>query len=135
MLGLFNLPGAAGNWQEIMTRWWSPSISVNFAGNPDVERAVNEDVASYGTQIGWLNDVVLALAAGLPPDANENVKAALANMKEADEKISDIIRWRKGNAMTKAREALKELQKSDADGYHRLLQSLERDEPRTSAGS
>jgi hypothetical protein len=60
----FNVfPGAGGNWQEIMTRWWSPNISLNFAGDAGIEREVNEDVASYGRQIGWLNDIVAALAA------------------------------------------------------------------------
>jgi hypothetical protein len=45
----FNVfPGAGGNWQEIMTRWWSPNISLNFAGDAGIEREVNEDVASYG---------------------------------------------------------------------------------------
>ena len=37
-----------------MTRWWSPNISLNFAGDAGIEREVNEDVASYGRQIGWL---------------------------------------------------------------------------------
>jgi len=130
MLGLFNLPGAAGNWQEIMTRWWSPNISVNFAGNADVERAVNEDVASYGTQIGWLNEVVMALATTMPVDGDPKAKSALEKIKEADKKIAEIIKWRKGNAMTKAREALEELQKTDADGYRRLVQSLEHEPTR-----
>ena len=58
----FNIfPGAGGNWQTIDTRWWSPTVSVNFAGNPAVEREVTEDVASYGRQIGWLSDIVIAL--------------------------------------------------------------------------
>lgn len=131
MLGLFNLPGAAGNWQEIMTRWWSPNISVNFAGNADVERTINEDVASYGTQIGWLNEVVMALAHAMPVDGDPKAKTALEKIKEADKKITDIINQRKGSAMTKAREALEDLQKSDAEGYRRLLRSLER-EPRRS---
>lgn len=125
MLGLFNLPGAGGNWQEIMTRWWSPNISVNFAGNADVEREVSEDVASYGTQIGWLNEVAMALAATLlPADVDPKAREALANIKAADEKIGRIIMRRKGNAMDKAREALKELSKTDADGYRRLVSAL-----------
>jgi len=133
MLGLFNLPGAAGNWQEIMTRWWSPNISVNFAGNADVERTVNEDVASYGTQIGWLNEVVMALARAMPVDGDAKAKSALEKIEEADKKITEIIKWRKGNAMTKAREALEELRKADAEAYRRLLQSLDHEPPRSTA--
>ena len=135
MFGLFNFPGAGGNWQEIMTRWMSPNISLNFAGNADVERAINEDVASYGTQIGWLNEVVLALSAAAPAAAENDKKAqaALDNIKAADKKISAIIERRKGDVMDKAREALKELSKADADGYRRLLRSLERDRPTDAA--
>lgn len=133
MLGLFNFPGAGGNWQEIMTRWWSPNISVNFAGNADVEREVSEDVASYGTQIGWLNEVVLVLSAALPADADPKAREALANIQAADEKISRIIGRRKGNAMDKAREALKELSKADVDGYRRLVSALSDDLPRSAS--
>lgn len=133
MFGLFNLPGAGGNWQEIMTRWWSPNIEVNFAGNADVERAINEDVASYGTQIGWLNEVIMALAATMPVDGDQKAKTALEKIREADKKIEDIIKWRKGNAMTKAREALADLKTSNAEGYRRLLQSLSSDLPRSDA--
>jgi len=57
----FLLPGAGGNWQTIDTRWWSPNVTVNYAGNPAVERDVIENVASYGKQIGWLNEIVTAL--------------------------------------------------------------------------
>ncbi len=68
-------PGAAGNWQAFDARFLSPNVSVNFAGDPTVEREVTEDVASFGTQIGWLNDIVSALAAAagdsLEPKAND----------------------------------------------------------------
>ena len=57
-------PGAGGNFQSF--DFWSPRVSVNFAGNPAVEREVTEDVASYGSQIGWLNDIVAALAKAAP---------------------------------------------------------------------
>jgi len=57
-------PGAGGNFQSF--DFWSPPVSVNFAGNPAVEREVTEDVASYGSQIGWLNDIVAALAKAAP---------------------------------------------------------------------
>jgi hypothetical protein len=40
----FNVfPGAGGNWQEIMTRWWSPNISLNFAGDAGkAQKKINE---------------------------------------------------------------------------------------------
>ena len=81
----FNFPGAGGNWQEIMTRWWSPNITMNFAGNAAIEREVNEDVASYGRQIGWLNDIVAALAAAAPGEIEADPAAtdSLAKLKAA----------------------------------------------------
>jgi hypothetical protein len=53
-------PGAGGNFQTF--DFLSPRVSVNFAGNSASEREVTEDVGSYGSQIGWLNDIVAALA-------------------------------------------------------------------------
>jgi len=120
-------PGAAGNWQEIVTRWWSPNISLNFAGNAGIEREVNEEVASYGRQIGWLNDIVEALAAA-SPDAVKTGAAAdsLAKLKKAQEKIAAIKARRKANALDKARAALAALPEDD---YRRLIGSLDPQHP------
>ena len=129
---LFNmLPFAGGNWQTIDTRWWSPNVSVNFAGNPAVEREVNEDVASYGSQIGWLNDIVVALAADAPNTlkANPAAEGALKKLKDAQEKIEEIKQRRKANALDSARDALSRLGSADKDAYKRLVRSLDPDQP------
>lgn len=133
MLGLLNFPGAAGNWQEIMTRFWSPNISVNFAGNADVEREVNEDVASYGRQIGWLNEVVLALGAEIPLKNGSDAAKSLAKMKTAQERIEKIKNRRKESALERARDALASLRDEDAAAYRDLLRSSQRDLPSSSA--
>src|SRR3981189_360190 len=90
------LPGV-GNWQTIDTRWWSPTVTMNFAGNPAVEHEVTEDVASYGRQIGWLNDIVTALVATegqhaikRPPHAG----ASLRKLAGARRKIDAIKKRR-----------------------------------------
>jgi hypothetical protein len=132
MYGLFNFPGAGGNWQEIMTRFWSPNISVNFAGNAAIEREVNEDVASYGRQIGWLNEVVLALCAETPIESATQPGEALQKMQAAQKRIEAIKARRKGDALEHARDALKSLQDEDASAYRHLLRSLERDLPASS---
>jgi hypothetical protein len=120
-------PGAGGNWQEIMTRWWSPNISLNFAGNASIEREVTEDVASYGRQIGWLNEIVEALAAAAPDAVKANPAAdALGKLKDAQEKIAAIKTRRKATALDRARAALSAL---DNDDYRRLVQSLDPDQP------
>ncbi len=123
-------PGAAGNWQEIMTRWWSPNIAFNFAGNAAIEREVTEDVASYGRQIGWLNDVVAALAkdaAALKDDPQ--AQGAYEDMMEARAKIEEIKQRRKLSALDSARDALAKLGATDLDGYRRLVRSLDPDQP------
>ena len=129
---LFNLlPFSGGNWQTIDTRWWSPNISMNFAGNPAVEREVTEDVASYGSQIGWLNDIVAAQAAAAPDTLKPGTDAekSLNKLKAAHEKIEEIKQRRKASTLDSARDALSQLGATDKDAYKRLVNSLDPDEP------
>jgi hypothetical protein len=124
-------PGAAGNWQEIMTRWWSPNISLNFAGDAGIEREVNEDVASYGRQIGWLNEINEALAAAAPNAVKAGPAAdALANLTAAQKKIEAIKQRRKASTLDKARDALAALDQND---YRTLVRSLDPNEPPSAA--
>ena len=126
----FNFPGAGGNWQEIMTRWWSPNITLNFAGNAAIEREVNEDVASYGRQIGWLNDIVAARRRRPAQiEANPAAADALAKLKAAEVKIAAIKERRKTNALHSARQALEQLGKANMDAYRGLVRSLDPDRP------
>lgn len=123
-------PGAAGNWQEIMTRWWSPNIAVNFAGNASIEREVTEEVASYGRQIGWLNDVVAALgkdAAAVKDDPMAN--GAYEALMAARAKIEAIKARREQSALDDARAALARLGAADKAEYGRLVRSLDPDQP------
>jgi len=124
----FAFPGAGGNWQTIDTRWWSPTVSVNFAGNPSVEREVTEDVASYGRQIGWLNDIVAALAQRDRDAINGNARAAesFAKLEAAQHKIDAIKKRRADTALDNARNALDNLATTDEAAYRRLVHSLDR---------
>lgn len=123
-------PGAGGNLQSFDTSFFSPNVSVNFAGNRAVEREVNEDVASYGSQIGWLNDIVVALAAGAPTlKSNPAAERALKKLEDAQEKIEQIKQRRKANALDSARDALSRLGSTDKDAYKRLVRSLDPDQP------
>lgn len=127
----FNImfPGAGGNLQTF--DFWSPRVSVNFAGNAAVEREVNEDVASYGRQIGWLNDIVLALAAGMPDSVTREpgVQNSLKKLKHAQRAIEAIKQRRKISALDAARSALAKLGVADRDGYGRFVRSLDPDQP------
>ena len=122
-------PGAGGNFQTFDL--WSPRVSVNFAGNPAVEREVTEDVASYGSQIGWLNDIVAALAKAAPDalKGNEEAEGALTSLNDAMRKIEGIKQRRKTTAYDTARDALAKLGSADKDAYKRLVTSLDPDDP------
>src|SRR5688572_23507089 len=64
--------------QRITAPWFSPSLTVNYAGDPAIEDRVVTEVASYGRQIGWLTEITLALASSkeLPADALEKLRKA-----------------------------------------------------------
>jgi hypothetical protein len=130
------LPGAGGNWQNIDTRWWSPTVTMNFAGNPAVEREVTEDVASYGRQIGWLNDIVTALVATEGQAAIKRHPGAADSLRKlaaAQHKIEAIKKRRADTALDSAKNALDTLAKTDQAGYQRLVRSLDRDTPKSSS--
>ena len=61
------LSGDVSQWLRI----FSPTVTVNGRGDPDLEGEIVRDVATYGAQLGPLTAIVLALAEGteVPPDA------------------------------------------------------------------
>jgi len=122
-------PGVGGNFQTF--DFWSPRVSVNFAGNPAVEREVTEDVASYGSQIGCLNDIVAALAAAAPDAVKriDEAEDALKCLNETMQKIDTIKKRRKTNVLDAARDALAKLGSADKDASKRLVTSLNPEQP------
>jgi hypothetical protein len=129
-------PGAPGNWQAIDTRWGSPNVSVRFAGNPTVEREVTEDVASYGRQIGWLSEIVLALVEIEGRDAIAHHATAVDSfqkLRDARNRIEAIKDRRRDSAVEHARGALANLAATDRDAYAQLVQSLRADDPPAAA--
>jgi hypothetical protein len=61
-LWMFRGPLSGDVNQRITAPWFSPSLTVNYAGDPKIEDRVVTEVASYGRQLGWLTEIVLALA-------------------------------------------------------------------------
>jgi hypothetical protein len=106
-------------------------VSVNFSGNPAVEREVTEDVASYGSQIGWLNDIVAALAKAAPDalKGNEDAEDALKSLNDDMQKIEAIKARRKANAYDTARDAIASLGAADKAAYKRVVTSRDPDDP------
>ncbi len=127
----YHVPRRRRNWQAFDARFLSPNVSVNFAGNPAIEREVTEDVASYGSQLGWLNDIVVALADGATDTikADKDADESLKKLKDALKKIDRIKERRKTDAYDTARDALAQLGASDKDAYGRLVRSLDPNRP------
>jgi len=115
---LFRLP-LSGN---VAQRFFSPAVTVNYAGDPAVEERVVTDVASYGKQIGWLNELVLDLAENKRPDPR-----TVSRLANTIKEIDDIKRQHGTSTLDGAIAALDKLQVEQADAYRRLLnQRLQR---------
>jgi len=63
------------------------SPQVHIAGNPQIEKRVVTGVASYGTQLGTLSKVVLALAEG---EEGEHIDQHIARLKGRVKEIDRI---------------------------------------------
>lgn len=107
--------------QDISAPWFSPTLNLHYAGDPAVETQVVHGVASYGKQIGWLNEVVLALAqqATLPTTVLDTV----GQMQDAAEHIETIKSWRRQDALATANASLERLRQEHPQAYEELLRA------------
>lgn len=115
---MFRFPFSGAVNQRITAPWFSPNITVKYAGDPVIEDRVVTEVASYGKQLGWITDIVLALANDqrIPADTLEKlektVKAIAAIKNETHRSTVDI-----------ANAALDHLKHDDPEGYRKLIRS------------
>jgi hypothetical protein len=114
--GLFRSPLSGDVNQRITAPWFSPSLTVNYAGDPQVEDRVVTEVASYGRQLGWLMEITIALAKqqALPEET-------LRRLEQASEKIEAIKKSVQGSALAEAQIALDRLERDQPEVYKRLL--------------
>ena len=117
-LWMFRLPMSGDVTQRITAPWFSPAVTVNYAGDPVIEDRVVTEVASYGKQIGWLSEIALALANHQPPPA-ETVR----RLEEATQKIETIKKEVQQSSWDAANSALDRLQRDDPKGYQKLLRA------------
>jgi hypothetical protein len=106
----------SGNVSENIAPTFSPSLTVDFAGNPKIEDRVVREVASYGSQLGWLTEIVLAWAAGETPP--EDPLGKLRKASAAIDEIKDKVRQ---SALEEANTALDRLKRDQPDAYRSLL--------------
>jgi hypothetical protein len=106
------LSGDVSQWLRV----FSPTVTVNGRGDPDLEGEIVRDVATYGAQLGPLTALVLALAEGtaVPPDALAKLREICAEIETKKDE------YRRG-AADRARKSLAELAAADPDGLVKLL--------------
>jgi hypothetical protein len=115
----FPLPWSGPVTQDLLDHWFSPAVTYNFAGDATIEKQVVESVASYGRQIGWLNEVVLALADGKTPPA-----ATVERMRQVAKEVEALKAIHASSAFADATDALARLKKESPRNYDRLLLTL-----------
>ena len=115
----FPLPWSGPVNQDLLDHWFSPAVTYNFAGDATIEKQVVESVASYGRQIGWLNEVVLALADGKTPSS-----ATVERMRQAVEQVEALKAIHASTAFADATDALARLKKESPRNYDQVLLTL-----------
>ena len=109
---MFRLPLSGAVNQRITAPWFSPSLTVNYAGDPAIEDRVVTEVASYGKQLGWLNEIVLALA------KKQSVpQETLNRLEKAVQEIETIKKEIQPSALDIANNALDQLKREQPDRY------------------
>ena len=109
------LSGDVSQWFRI----FSPSITVEGKGDPDLEGRIVRDVATYGAQIGQISEIVLALANGSPPPTE-----AVAKLTDIVGKIAETKAEYRKTASARIAAALDDLKTHDKDSYDALVASL-----------
>jgi hypothetical protein len=118
--GAFQLPLSGNVAERISAPMFSPSLTINDGGDQAIEARVVNEIASYGKQIGWLNDVILALAENA--DLPDHVTRTVHRIAEATRKIEELKAAAADEALGKAVESLNFLQQHQPGAYARLLQ-------------
>jgi hypothetical protein len=113
---LFRLPIAGNFLQPIapITSWFSPTIEVNYKGDPTIERDVVTSVAGYGSQLGTLIDAVVESASGKSGPAMQRLRALKSEIDSIKDKHGD-------DDVSRARSALAALAESDPAALEQVV--------------
>ena len=98
------------NLNQPILPWTFSGVTVNYAGNANIEKNVIENVASYGKQLGILTDAVLKLAnRSLPakPDAPE--KDPIERLHDIAVQVEKFKDAHKTSLLNEARQAMDRL--------------------------
>lgn len=94
------------NMQSIFPWNSNNKTTINIAGNQQIEDIVVSEVASYGSQLGWLSEIVLALAkkSGLKLKEVEQLAKAVESIEKIKSAVGSSAKDRAVNALEKLKE-------------------------------
>ena len=113
--------------------FFSPNITNHFAGSVEVEEKIVTDIASYGSQLGTITDLVLSLAKDYqdyqakqsdndnPVTVSSETVDTFKKLKELDKKIKEAKKPDPSQLEAKIKEDLGKLQKLSKDRHKNLL--------------
>jgi hypothetical protein len=113
----FNLFAPGNLNQPILPGWSFGNVSVNYAGNAEIERKVVEDIASYGKQIGILTDAVLVLAKDPPPPDDAD---PVSHLRKIAARVRELKERNKASLADQARGAMQRLEKAEPATARRI---------------
>lgn len=121
MFPQFRLPSGGNFVQPIapVTSWFSPTIEVNYKGDPAIERDVVTTVAGYGSQLGTLLDALVEIAGDAKGPAMQKLRALKDQIEAVKDKHRDVDAAR-------ARAALAALEKSDPAARRAVIEEFGR---------
>ncbi len=113
------LPGAENLTQDIapVTTWFPTTFEMNFAGDRRIEADVVSNTASYGKQLGILTDALLALA------GDDSTHPDIQRLKDIAEKIEQRKQNHRFDLEENAKAALERLRDADPKAFQRMLSS------------
>ena len=107
--------------QQILPDWSLQHITVNYEGNPAIEKDVAAKVASYGRQLGIITEAVLALANGTP-DKSKRIE----RLRDIAHRIDEIKRQHRSDLADSAQQAMDSLAKTDRAAAERIAAEFAR---------
>jgi hypothetical protein len=113
---MFRFP-MMGNFAQAIapvTSWFSPTVEVNYKGDPTIERDVVASVAGYGSQLGTLIDAVVESAGG-------EGGPAMQRLFELKHQIDAIKDRHSDDRASRARVALAALAESDPGALRQVV--------------
>lgn len=112
--------GSVAQQIEPDTQWFFAGIPAQ-AGNGQIEKKAF-DVASYGSQLGWITEVLLAQVKPGSMDADQ-AAGALGKLEKAHAEIEAVKKQSRAEMAEAARTALTRLRQADPAAYENLLAS------------